>query len=187
VTKRVVGTCVVAVLVATAAIGCSNDKPTGGGPTPGPSASPTSSADEQQQAKQRALAAYNGYRDAYVSAAADPNPTSAKPELAKFTADPLLNSLVNTLALDLGSGIVNQGHPVWKADPTAVNVATRPYSVTLRDCFDSADWTPVYKATGKSAAVAGQAKKYTVTAKAVQFDDGAWRITEAQADRNQPC
>ena len=148
------------------------------------SASPSASGPEQQAAQQ-AMAAYNGFREAYISAAATGEYRTT--DLAKYAGDPLLLEARLALQIQSQQGIVNQGRPSWSAHASQVNLGTRPYSVTLEDCFDQTNWQPVYKATGKSAAAGDQAQRYIITSTALLYDDGRWLITESKADRSKSC
>ncbi len=146
-----------------------------------PSPSPT----PEQEAADKALAAYNNYREAQVAAFATAEPTGG--DLSKYVADPLLGELQYDLRQKRDQGLIVTGRPVWKPRVTKVNVTSRPFTVQIEDCFDATNWNTVYKATGKSAAVPGQNKKYVVTAEAALYDDGRWLIRSAKAERERPC
>jgi hypothetical protein len=158
--------------------------------TPGPARSSTPSASastdpETAAARSKAIAAYNGFREAQVAAAATSDPTGG--DLAKYTADPLLTQLRSDLELKRDQSLITVGRPTWKAEVTVVNVTTRPFTATVQDCFDGTNWTTVNKTSSKPAGVAGQAKKYIVDATVVQYDDGRWLVTKAQANRERSC
>jgi hypothetical protein len=150
------------------------------------SASPSPSVDPKvADATGKALAAYNGYREAMVAAeaAADYN----NQDLPKYVADPLLTQAKGDLYLKQQQGYVMTGRPQWSPQVTTVNVTIRPYTVQITDCLDTTGWDTVNKATGKSVAVPGQAKKYVVTSEAKQYDDGRWLIDQSTADRSHLC
>jgi hypothetical protein len=158
--------------------------PTGSAPPSAPPVSPSTSA-EEAEARTKAVEAYDKLRKAQVAASATADVKGG--DLAKYAADPLLSEIRNDLYLKQQQGLVTKGKPQWSVKVTDVNVVTRPFTVALEDCFDGTDWRTVFKNTGKSAAVPGQAKKYTVRAEAVQYDDGRWLINTAKADRDRPC
>lgn len=157
-------------------------------PSAGPSTTPAATASTPsagQDAETKAMAAYTGFREAYIAAAATADARTA--DLAKYVGDPLLLETRLALQTQGGQGIVYQGRPTWSARATAVNVSTRPFSVTIEDCLDTTNWTPVYKATGKPAAAGGQALRYVVTSTAQLYDDGRWLINQSKADRSRSC
>lgn len=133
----------------------------------------------------KALAAYNGYWETYVTAAA--NPGAPTPNLAKYVADPMLTTLRVTLRQFRDQGIVYKGRPIWAPRATSVNTTAVPYSVSIEDCFDSAAWTPVFASTGKSAAAPGQANRYVITSTVKLFDVEGWLVVESRADRSRSC
>jgi hypothetical protein len=150
------------------------------------SASPSPSVDPAvADASAKALAAYNGYREAMVTAEA--NADYNNPDLPKYLADPLLTQAKGDLYQKRQQGLVMIGRPQWSPKVSTVNVSTRPYTVQITDCLDTTNWDTVNKATGKSVAVPGQAKKYIVTSEAKQYDDGRWLIDQSTADRSRLC
>lgn len=171
-----------ALVAASGCTGDGEDSPAAGVTSGSPS--PTQDG-EEVQARDGALAAYAGFREAQVAASTEPDPGGG--ELAQYTADPLLSQLKFDLTQKRDQGLVTTGRPAWNPEATSVNVSTRPFTATIEDCFDATGWDTINKATGESVAVPGQAKKYVVTAEAVLFDDGRWRIRSAQAHRDRPC
>jgi hypothetical protein len=149
-----------------------------------PPASPSANA-EEAEARTKAVEAYNKLREAQVAASAKADVSGG--DVDKYAADPLLSEIRNNLYFKRQQGLVTKGAPKWNVEVTKVNVATRPFTVTLEDCFDGTGWQTVFKDSGKSAAVPGQAKKYLVRAEAVQYDDGRWLIGSAKADRDRQC
>jgi hypothetical protein len=152
--------------------------------TPVPSSSPSAVA-AVQDAAVKALASYDSFRATVVAASTTADYNNA--DLAKFVADPLLGQVRHSLYVDSANGLVRTGRPRWSPSATAVNVTTHPYTVQITDCFDNGDWTPVHKATGKSAAASGQASRYVVNATVKQYDDGRWLVQAATADRSRSC
>src|SRR4051812_12023648 len=155
--------------------------PASSAPSSAPPASPSANA-EEAEAQTKAVEAYNNLRKAQVAASATADVKGG--DIAKYAGQPLLSELKYDLILKQEQGLVTKGTPKWDVKVTKVNVASRPFTVALEDCFDGTDWQTVYRDSGKSAAVPGQAKKYLVRAEAVQFDDGRWLITESKADRD---
>lgn len=159
-------------------------------PAPPASSAPSAPASpsigvEETQAREKVLAAYDGYRNAYVAAAAIPDPRGGK--LRDFTADPLLGLAKANLQLDAEQGYGMQGKPTWTVKVVKVNVTQRPFTAETEECFDSTNWKVVKRSTGKSVAAPNQNMKYLVIGEAAQFDDGRWLIRRSQAHRDRPC
>ena len=188
VVPRAVTVAALATVTLLSAASCSRDTapPAGPATSTAPSSSPSPSTNaEESEARTKAVEAYNNMRKAHVAASATADVKGG--DIAKYAGDPLLSELRYDLVLKSQQGLVTKGTPKWDVKVTKANVASRPFSAELEDCFDGTDWPTVFKDSGKSAAVPGQSKKYLVRAKAVQFDDGRWLITEAKADRDRPC
>jgi hypothetical protein len=145
----------------------------------------TPSSEPSGEAPTKALAAYVGYWEAYVTAAA--NPGNPAPDLAKFVADPLLTQLRLNLRQYRDNDIVHKGRPTWTPRATEVNTTAAPYTVVIEDCFDSAGWEPVFASTGKSAAAPGQATRYVITSTVKSFEVHGWLVVESRADRSRSC
>jgi hypothetical protein len=148
-------------------------------------AAPTPSSEPSGEAPTKALAAYVGYWEAYVTAAA--NPGNPSPDLAKFVADPMLTQLRLNLRQYRDNDIVYKGRPTWTPRATDVNTTAAPYTVVIEDCFDSAGWEPVFASTGKSAAAPGQATRYVITSTVKSFQVEGWLVVESRADRSRSC
>ncbi|WP_285558796.1 hypothetical protein [Actinoplanes regularis] len=161
-------------------------KPTAAPASSAPSVatSPSTNA-EEAEAREKVLAAYDGYRKAYVAAAAIPDTSGGK--LRDFAADPLLSLIRADLQTNAEQGYILKGKPAWTVKVVNVNVAKRPFTAETEECFDSTNWKLVKRSTGKPAAVPGQTMKYLVTGEAAQFDDGRWLIRVNEAHRDQPC
>ena len=107
------------------------------------------------------------------------------PDLAKYAGDKALaQERVNLLQL-ARAGIIVTGQPILKPVVTAVSLGGAPV-VTITDCVDTSSWTPVYKATGKSAAAPNQPSRVLATALARPYGQG-WIITELTTERSRPC
>ncbi len=185
--RRGIGCAVVAVVLVVT--GCGKDKPAEprNTPQPGDTTSSSASGPSREEAGDKARTAYDTYMKAYANLAVDPNPDSARTEFARYVAEPRLSEAVKYFATLKSNGIVYQGLPIWKTDVTSAEVTQRPYTVAIQVCFDGTPFAAVYKATGKSAEPPGIPDKYVITAKVTQFDDGAWRLTEENADRSRSC
>ena len=148
-------------------------------------AAPDATATARAQAVTRALTAYNGYLNSYVRASrtADWKAT----EIDAYVADPLRSQIHQALFADRQQGVVMVGKPAWHPVVTEVEVATEPYVVMLRDCFDTTNWRPIVQATGKSALAPGQLTRYVATAKAELYADGSWYIQQVTSDRSTRC
>ena len=150
-------------------------------PTPSttsPSPSPTA------EAATAALASYQAFWTAKVASQAHPT-RKPGPELATYSIDKALADAQATVLLLRRSGVEMHGQPSHDAKATAVNLSD-PKSVSIRDCLDSTNWTPVYVATGKSALAPGQSPRVVVDSLATIYN-GHWVIRESVAHRDQPC
>jgi hypothetical protein len=107
------------------------------------------------------------------------------PDLAKFAGDKALAQERANLLQLAKAGIIVTGQPILKPVVTAVSLGGAPV-VTITDCVDTSSWTPVYKATGKSAAAPNQPSRVLATALARPYGQG-WIITELTTERSRPC
>jgi len=148
-------------------------------------ASAPSSATTDADVTASVLAAYAGFREAYIAAAATADAQTA--ELATFAGDPLLLQTRLALQTQARHGIVYQGRPTWTAKVTGANLTTRPYTATIEDCLDTTGWIPVNRRTRVPATLPGQALRYRVISTAQRYDDGRWLIIQSAADRSRPC
>lgn len=164
--------------------GCNDAQPPSGSPSsPTPTSNATASADASAAAGAAALAAYHGFRKAQVAAEAVAN--ARHPDLAKYAGDKALAQERANLLQLAKAGIVVTGQPVLAPEVTAVSLGTSPM-VTITDCVDTSGWTPIYKATGKSAAAPNQPSRVLATALARPYGQG-WIIAELTTDRSRPC
>jgi hypothetical protein len=99
----------------------------------------------------------------------------------------------NALALDLQAllmyqkaGVVFTGAPKLNPKVTSLDLAAKPPSATITECFDATNWKPIYRASGQSALTPGQALKYVEVITAQRLD-GSWKITEVQLEKDRPC
>ena len=144
---------------------------------------PTRSA--EQVATDSALAAYNGFREAYVAAATTSDAANA--DLPKYAIDPALAEAKLNLYTMNREGLISTGRPTWNAQATSVNLTAKPNTVELKDCLDINNSHIVRRADNKPADAPGQARRFVVTAKATLTDDGRWVIREVTADRKTSC
>jgi hypothetical protein len=107
------------------------------------------------------------------------------PDLAKFAGDKALAQERANLLQLAKAGIIVTGQPILKPVVTAVSLGGAPV-VTISDCVDTSRWTPVYRATGKSAAAPNQPSRVLATAQARPYGQG-WIITELTTERSRPC
>lgn len=160
--------------------GCADDSaskpsvPTGSADAT-PSATDNAAAD---QARQKILATYNGYLEAYIKASATADYRTE--ELAKFVGEPLLGQLLNNLFNMSRSGVRNEGRPTWSPAVTELRLDSK--QAVIQDCFDSTNWNAV----GGKAKPTAQAKKYPVVVKAKSVND-TWYVYESTARRSSTC
>lgn len=147
------------------------------------SATATATADATAAAGEAALKAYRGFRKAQVAAEATADPRHRG--LAKYAGDKALAQERANLRQLAEAGIVVTGKPLFSPEVADVSLGDSPV-VTITDCVDTTDWTPVYEATGKSAAAPGQPMRVKATALARPYGQG-WVITELKTDRSRPC
>ena len=148
-----------------------------------PVATASPSPDATDAAGKQALDAYRGFRQAQVAAEAVADPHNA--DLARYAGDEALaQERTNLLQLNQ-AGIVVTGMPIFSPEVAAVAIGSSPL-VTITDCVDTRGWTPVYKATGKSAAAPDQPIRVLATALARPYGEG-WPITELTTERSRPC
>ena len=81
-------------------------------------------------------------------------------------------------------GIYVPGEPVLDPEVTAVDLAASTATVT--DCVDTADWQPLFVASGDSAAAPDQSTRVLATATATVFD-GRWVIATYAVQRDRSC
>jgi hypothetical protein len=151
------------------------------------SASPSPSGDPvaaQQAAK--LLKVYDEFNKELVVLQATTDVTRARAVLPKYTVDPLRTALLLDLRQRQMAGLHDTGQPVWSAKVTQINVTKTPFTATIESCYDATNYQLV-DAKGKPAGVAGQAKKYVVTATAEVYGDGNWYLQNSQADRGRTC
>lgn len=105
--------------------------------------------------------------------------------LSRYAGDKALAQERANLLQLAAAGIIVTGKPVFSPRVTGVTLGVSPV-VTIADCVDTRGWTPVYKATGKSAAAPNQPRRVLATALARPYRSG-WVITELKTDRSREC
>jgi hypothetical protein len=165
--------------------GCTGSRPipSNSAPTTTPTASVAPTPDASAAAGAAALDAYRSFRRAQVAAEAVAN--ARHPDLAKYAGDKALAQERANLLQLAKAGIVVTGQPILTPVVTAVSLGASPM-VTITDCMDTSGWTPIYKATGKSAAAPNQPSRVLATAVARPYAQG-WIIAELTTDRSRPC
>jgi len=152
---------------------------------PTPSASPTPTVDpEVAEAEAAILEAYRGYWAAKVSILADPSlePGTA---LETYAVDTALTDVYSTVLSFRSDGIIMVGQPVLDPQVTDIVPGTEG-TAAITDCVDVADWQPVFRDSGASAAAPGQATRVSATATAYFYMD-RWTIRTYVVDRETPC
>lgn len=172
----------VAVVMSVAACSGGTDGPARPGPSPSTAAA--SATDDQARSEAtKVLAAYNGFREQYITAAGTASFDNRL--LPSYVADPLLAELRFALRQQSEQGIVYRGRPAWKAQVTKLDLAGR--TAILSDCFDNNSWRAVYKSTGKAVPAPTQAQRYVITSTATYYDNGKWLIRTSEPDRSRTC
>lgn len=152
--------------------------------TPPTSPSPSSpTPDATAVAAVQVRKAYLDFQYAVAEAQRTANAHSRK--LERFGADAALAQARGFL-LDLAhSGIVFRGAPVFDPVVTRVQIDTQRTG-WVRDCIDSTNWKPVFKATGKSAQAPGQHARVPAEA-SVWWNGQRWVVRTLTVDRSQTC
>lgn len=169
--------------------GCTSSADTGNTPSAPLTTSPTETTpssptpDPTSSAGSAALGAYLGFREALVVAQRSANPS--EPNLERYAADKALAQSRASLLIQQQAGIVFKGKPVFNPHVLTVDLSGTG-SVTISDCVDSSDWTPVYEATGKSAAAPNQPARVPVSAVASTYA-GRWVVRSMTSDRSRTC
>lgn len=144
-------------------------------------ATPTPTASSPAAAA--ALVSYRAFWDAQIRSQRDPA-HSQDPNLARYAGASALAGAQSTLLVFRQNGIAMRGEPLLNPTVEAVNEAGG--TVSIRDCVDSTHWTPVYVATGKSAAAPNQAQRVVLTAE-VTLVHNRWTVTTTDIHRDQTC
>lgn len=148
-----------------------------------PTTTPSATPDANTAAGKAALDAYLGFRR--IQVAAEAKGDSVNRQLDKYAGDKALaNEYVNLVQMSK-AGVVMRGQPAFHPEVTDVSLGADPL-VTIMDCIDRATWTPIYKATGKSAIAPNQPARVLAIAHARPFGRG-WVVTDITTDRGRTC
>lgn len=180
---RLGGTLITCAVAAAALAGCNagSTKNTSSSSAPAPT-SKSPSADPDQAAKDKVLAAYTNMREIQIKMADDGELHTE--DLAKFAKGDAAADLKKSVLRNRAANIKFTGRP--EMSPTVTSVDTKGKTATLSDCFDATNWKPVYKDSGKEVQLAEQRLKYPVTSQATLEGD-TWLITKITADRTKGC
>ncbi|MEU6972117.1 hypothetical protein AB0A71_31230 [Kitasatospora aureofaciens] len=106
-------------------------------------------------------------------------------DLESYTRDKALAGIKIAVAYYQKNNLVVKGQPKLSPQVQAVDLASTPARVTIRDCIDSTDFLPVNKTTGTPSETDGVHRHvYNSVAQRV---DGKWLIGESAIDRTQTC
>lgn len=153
--------------------------------SPTPSTSPTPAQDPATASAEAAiLDAYRGYWAAKVTAFSDPT-VEPGAELERFAVDTAFAEVISGVYTFRRNGIKVLGEPTLSPQVSDIVVGEQG-TATIVDCVDGTNWTPVYAATGESAAQPGQAPKLTTTSTAYYYVD-RWTIRSSVVDHEAPC
>ncbi|MGW4509847.1 hypothetical protein ACWENO_34935 [Streptomyces sp. NPDC004436] len=180
---RMAGTALTCAVATGSLAGCSSGNATStASSTPSVSASKPPPSDPGQAAKEKVLAAYTNTREIQIKMAADGKQRTE--DLAKFAKGDAAADLKRFALLNTSENIKYTGRP--EMSPTVTSVDIKNKTATLSDCFDTTNWKPVDRDSGKPVQQADQRPKYPVTSQAVLEGD-TWLITKIIADRTKSC
>lgn len=125
-----------------------------------------------------------GFWVAQTTALADPT-LEPPPELSRYAIDKALAGVAEAVFEYRRQGIVLVGAPVLDPEVDSLDLGD-PANAHIVDCVDSANWTPIFRATGESAAAPDQSKRVVVESWATTYD-GRWVVRETLIHRDEPC
>jgi hypothetical protein len=158
-----------------------------------PTNPPTADADVQrvvhqqrlnEQAAAEALATYNLYREAEVTALTTTG--APRTDLEQYVTEPLLTSLSARIRQAHRGNTVYRGLPTWDAHVVAIDLEAKPATVIIDDCFDPTGWHPVDATSGKPISGQDPVHRQVLTATAVRVGEHEWRIAQSQPSQ-QNC
>jgi hypothetical protein len=141
-------------------------------------------ADPTASASAAALDTYRRYWDGRVSAQVDPK-RQLPQELLTYAIDTALADEEDAIVTYRAQGIAWRGRPTLAPTVTSVSLGDTP-KVTIQDCVDTSNWTPVFASTGRSARAPGQLSRVVVDSLATVYA-AHWVIRTATAYRNRGC
>jgi hypothetical protein len=175
---------ILALVAALGLVGCGDSEEPSLDPPRSDVPAPQTTPAKDAEASKRALAAYEGYRQAAVTASNSVD--QARTDLAKYVSEPLLGQVLDGIRETQANGIIFQGKPRWSPKVTAVRLQAAPATADITDCYDITGYKPVYRATGKSAAAPNQPQRFRILSR-VKLIDGRWYVYESTARRDTPC
>jgi hypothetical protein len=151
---------------------------------PSPS-SPTATASTSATAlaEQQILTAYQGFWNVQVEVLTQG--TLQGMPINKYAIDNADYEIRENLQYYLSQNLVMHGRPVLNPHVTALNLATKPYTATITDCIDSANYFPVNKTTGQPAQLTSPVTRHPATYTARY--GAQWWIVDGTIDRNKTC
>ncbi|MFF7300566.1 hypothetical protein [Streptomyces sp. NPDC008265] len=180
---RMAGTVLTCAVAAGSLAGCSSGNATSAASSaPSVSASKPPPSDPGQAAKDKVLAAYTNMREIQIKMAADGKVHTE--DVAKFAKEDAAADLKSFALLNTSENIKYTGRP--EMSPTVVSVDIKNRTATLSDCFDTTNWKPVDRDSGKPVQLTDQRLEYPVKSQAMLEGD-TWLITEITADRTKGC
>lgn len=194
-----------AVLAATL-VGCADDSNDELPPPPPPQTEPAEEpapastlSPAEQEAVDEILAVFDGYREAEIKAAANPQRiTEVQEQLRDYMVAPVRNIIASGIETMEFLGIARVGRPTWEATVTELQLGA--YSTaTVRDCVDASDWQIIDHSGGDPAPAEDGAlphfpgplpDRYVMTFTATIYTvDGErrWLLEEGQVEREKEC
>ena len=159
---------------------------TGSGSSSAASTSRTTSEDPRTaDASRAAVAAYQGYVQAFAAAAQIPDPEY--PALSRYAADPLLSLTRHNVRVLKTNGQVQLGAQSVTVKSTTVDLAHKPPVVTIHACLDYSTLRLVYTANHSPVPNSQiTTAKVSAIVTAWQYVNGQWLVNEAK-DGADPC
>jgi hypothetical protein len=145
----------------------SSTTPTTSMPSASASPSPTGASTE-------ALAAYNGMVKTMVSMF---NTGEFDTSLSLYTDGAAQQQLVADVALLRRNGYITIGSPSDDPAITSVNTLSHPETVSITDCWDTANWRDVYATNTAAGPVQATDKPATQATATVTDESVGWRVT----------
>ncbi|MBN1171066.1 MAG: hypothetical protein JXA67_02730 [Micromonosporaceae bacterium] len=180
--------CVLGALLLAQVFGCTDDGHDAGSPSRNASSSTatTPAADSSvAAATEAAVAAYNGYIQAFGQAAQTADPDD--PNLSRYAADPLLSLTRHNLRTMKDRGQVQIGAQTATVTSTQADLASAQPAVTVHACLDYSSIKLVY-ASNRSPVPNSEIKDPRVSAIATVwlYQTGQWLVNDTKQG-NDPC
>lgn len=136
------------------------------------STTPASPADE---AKQQALAAYQGMWAEFEKAGTTSDWQDQA--LGQYATGVALTNLTRGLYADHANGLVTKGAPVLNPSVTSITPSGNPTSVVIADCGDSTHYLKYYASNGQPAPDGPGGRQY-IKATVDKQAGGAWKVAD---------